>query len=724
MSRAGMQPASSVVRYVTLACVICGVVLLYLLFAASANSDLLARNYPRLLMASAMLVLSLIALVGYQLWQLRRKLKNRVFGSKLTLRLVLLFMLMAVLPGAVVYGASVLFLGNSIESWFDVRVDKALEGGLNLGRNAIDNMLHDLRKKADAMAQTLAEYPDVSQIAGLDHLREQAGVQEATLFSERGALIAFSGMQQSNIVPELPSAAVLRQARLQQAYGAIESLPDKGLYLRVVVPVNVLSATENVRILQLMQAVPEVIAKDAEMVQAGYRDYQELSLSRIGLKRLFGLTLTLTLLLALLFAILLAFLLSERLSAPLQVLAEGTRAVAQGDFTQLNTVYSRDEFGVLTQSFNNMTHQLEDARAAVQRNQLQLEAAKAYLESILANLTTGVMSFDAAMRLRAVNPSAGNILDVSFLLLLGIPLQQWRDTEARLAEFADAILQAFQQSGRAEWEQQFEYGVKSGKRTLLLRGTALAAGAETGYVVVFDDITHLLQAQRDAAWSEVARRLAHEFKNPLTPIRLSAERMQHKLAAKLDAQDMDMLTHATQTIVNQVAALKSMVDAFSQYARLPEPTMRLLDLNTIVREVLGLYESPERHFQLDLTSHPLMVNGDPAQLRQVIHNLLQNAQDALADAASPVIRVCTEFAAEGVRLSVIDNGSGFPQALMTRLFEPYVTTKPKGTGLGLAIVKKIVEEHGGMIEIENIKPHGACIRVTLPAIPAQSEKAA
>jgi len=706
-------------RYLLILCVGLGAVALFLLATASANTTLFAEYYSQLLLVNGGIAIILAALVVFQLLTLRRRLKVGVFGSKLTLRLVLLFALMAVIPGALIYGVSVQFLAKSIESWFEVRVDKALEGGLNIGRNVLDDMLKDLTSKANAMALQLSLRPPAEHLSTLNTLREHAGVQEATLFSSRGKIIAYAGDERAELMPERPGAAALRQIRLQQTYSAVEAIPGRGLVLRILVPVSVLSLGEEARVLQVLQTVPRQLAQDAETVQAGYRDYQELTLSRLGLKRLYGITLTLTLLLALLSSLALAFLLSDALSAPLGELVEGTRAVAQGDFSRRAAVASSDELGVLTQSFNSMTLQLEEARARAELNQAQLAHAKAYLESILGNLSAGVLAFDSSLRLRSANHSAGQILETDFSALLDRDVGEWVTTEASLDGLSRAIRSGFERTDTVEWEQQVERQVKGGTQVLLLRGTQLPQSAETGSVVVFDDVTHLLQAQRDAAWAEVARRLAHEIKNPLTPIQLSAERLQLKLASKLEAGDADMLARATQTIVDQVTALKRMVDAFSQYARTPEPSMRELDFNVLVREVLTLYESLESSIRPELDANLPPVIGDPAQLRQVIHNLLQNAQDALAGTVEPFIVMASEAAGDQVRFSVTDNGCGFPEHLMRRVFEPYVTTKPKGTGLGLVIVKKIVEEHGGDVVISNVKPQGARVTVSIPTAAAR-----
>ncbi len=709
-------------KYIAIVSAALGLVLLYLLSTASANTDFFSRNYPLLLGLNLALAVGLMLLIAVQLRILLRKLRDKVFGARLTLRLVVMFGLMAVLPGVLVYSVSVQFLTKSIESWFDVRVDNALEGGLNLGRTALEQLLHDLRKKGQAMALALSDQPSVNYVVSLNNLREQMGVQEADLFNQNGKLLAFSGNEHSGMQPELPGASIMRQIRLQKLYSAIESLPDRGLYLRVVVPVNVLSLNEGSRVLQLLQPVPPRLSQDAQVVQKAYREYQQLSLSRQGLKRISALTLTLTLLLAMLSAIALAFVLSDRLSAPLGILAAGTRAIAKGDFIEMPEVRGSDEFGLLTQSFNSMTRQLADAKAAAEFNQQQLEAAKIYLESILANLSAGVLTFDQHFHVRTANPSAGHILGGNLAQLRGLVLSEWESKDPRLAPFAQEILAQFDSGDAKEWQRQIEYDGSSHTRILLIRGTHLPVEVDSGYIVVFDEITHLLQSQRDAAWGEVARRLAHEIKNPLTPIQLSAERLQHKLADKLNLPEAEMLARSTKTIINQVAALKKMVAAFSEYARSPQLKIQTLDLNQLVQEVLTLYESMGgRYLTLDLAAALPPLLGDVTLLRQVIHNLLQNAQDAIDEAGHPRICVQTCRDGSGVRLDISDNGDGFPEHLMKRLFDPYVTTKPKGTGLGLAIVKKIVEEHHGVLRAENLTGGGARVSVWLPATTSEKD---
>ncbi len=712
-------------RYVIGLSIALGSVLLYLLWRASSNTALFAGHYTLLIVLNTVVAVLLLGLIAHQVWRVRRRIRGQEFGARLTMRLIVVFALMAIVPGTVIYGVSVQFLTRSIESWFDVRVDSALEGGLNLGRSALEAQLQELTRKAEAMALTLAEEPASGHITTLNRLREQAGISEAALFSARGAVLAFSSANAEAISPQLPGPAILRQVRQQQPYRGLEVLGDKGLYLRAVVPVNVLSLSEDIRILQVLQPAPRKLAQDAEAVQEVYRDYQELSFSRRGLSRFFTLSLTMTLLLALLSAVAAAFLVSQRLSAPLGLLAEGTRAVGKGDFSPVQPVKARDELGMLINSFNVMTRQLAETSAQVESKQRQLESAKGYLESILAHLSSGVLAFHDRFYVRTVNPAAGQILGTDIEALRNVKVFDWGEKVPRLAPFSEALARHFRTAAERDWQEQIELPAETaGTQVLLVRGTRLPEEAEGGYVVVFDDITRLIQAQRDAAWGEVARRLAHEIKNPLTPIQLSAERLEHKLAPKLDAADAAMLSRAAQTIVHQVAALKSMVDDFSEYARAPALQPRPLDLNALVGDVLALYENSEVPVRTELGAG-LIIEGDAKLLRQVIHNLLRNAQDAVAGMPEAQITVRTALDGEVAELRVLDNGPGFPAEILARAFEPYVTTKTRGTGLGLAIVKKIVEEHHGQVAIRNLEPRGACVCVRLPLrLPAQGEQAA
>jgi nitrogen fixation/metabolism regulation signal transduction histidine kinase len=684
-------------------------VLLVLLSLASENTALFASSYPLLLALNIAVALGLLGLVTWLVSHLLREHRAAVFGSRLKLRLFAAFAALAVAPGALIYVLSVNFVSRSVDSWFNVRIEQALEGGLILGRNTLDYLSAELLEKARTMARDLSDTPPLKRSSRLDVLREQAGVASATLFSPQGQVVTTSSAA-TRLVPPLPSPSQLRQARQGMGLTTVETDSNDGLTVRALVFIGGATLASDSPVLQLMQPLPASLALNAEAVQSAYRDYQELSLARVGLKRIFALTLTLALLLALLSALAVAFVISRRMSAPLSILARGTDAVMQGDFSPIPALATRDELGTLTQSFRRMTEQLNDARAQADRSRSETEAARTYLEGVLGNLSAGVLAFSPSTRLRAANQGALAILDDRLEGWEEMALAQW----PRHRELRDAILAAID-DGQESWSRQIDIADPVGPgKTLLLRGSQLPQAGGGGFVVVFDDITQLIAAQRSAAWGEVARRLAHEIKNPLTPIQLSAERLQFKLSDKLDADGQRLLARATSTIVDQVEAMKNMVNSFRDYARLPQPVLTPLDLNRLVDEVLGLYDTGhpriERHLAVDLPE----ITGDAGQLRQVIHNLLQNAQDALADEASPCISIQTRRRGGRAELAVRDNGHGFPAQVLARAFEPYVTSKARGTGLGLAIVKKIVDEHDGRIEIENIAPHGAEIRIALP----------
>ena len=670
---------------------------LFLLATASGDTGLLERHYPLLVALNAALAALLAGLVGYQLFAFARRYRARVFGARLTLRLLSRFAALAVLPGLLVYAVSVQFLTRSIESWFDVKVDAALEGGINLGQQAIDQMMLDLQGKARTLVLDLPEGPVGQLPTRLERLRAQVGVEEIVVVSANGRLIASASHDVSKLLPELPGRELLRQARANRGHTAIDFTGGRPIALRVIVPLDSQGLAEEARFLQLRNSVPPSFSRSAEVVEAAYRDYRELAISRDGLKRIYVVTLTFALLMALFVAVAVAVTQSNLLAEPLANLAQATQAVARGDFSRETPVTSRDELGVLTESFNSMTRQLAEARRVVESNRAALEAAKAHLENILANLSAGVLVFDHQRNLTISNHGATAILG------------------GELEAFAERMRENFAEHGDRDW--QLDLALKDGK-AVHARGARLARPTGGGFVVVFDDITQLIQAQRATAWAEVARRLAHEIKNPLTPIQLSAERLEMKLAERLSREDADTLRRATGTIVSQVAALKAMVDDFRDYARLPAPAPTRLDLNALVRDVLALYENSSVPITKRLCADLPAVWADGAQIRQVIHNLVQNAQDALENArqsaGAATIEVRTELAGDKVRLAVSDNGGGFPEELMARIFEPYVTSKPRGTGLGLAIVKKIVDEHQGSVAIENRPSRGASVSVFLP----------
>ncbi|WP_018992856.1 sensor histidine kinase [Aromatoleum toluclasticum] len=681
---------------------------LFLLASATSNTDLFAASYPYLLAINGAIVVALLGLVAFQLRRLWREYRTRQFGSRLKYRLMLMFALMALVPGVVVYAVSLQFVVRSIESWFDVRVDSALEGGIALGQNALDYLVSQVSDKAREMALDLEGVEPVPPTL-LNRLREQAGVASATLIGPSGQVVATVSDGLGGFIPELPSSAQLREARQTQRYHVIDSRAGEGLTIRVVVPIPSRTLNMDTHYLQLMQAVPESFVRNAEAVQEAYREYQQLTLGRAGLNRIYTLTLTLTLLVALLAAVAVAFVLSRRLVAPLMILAEGTQAVAQGDFSPRQALPARDELGVLTQSFNRMTRQLVEARDLAERNRAAVESSRAYLESVLANLSTGVLAFAADGTLRAANAGAMAILQDELEGYEELTLAQWPKHHG----FRDALVRGFADNA-GDWHEELELVSHQGAtQALLIHGARLPQVSGGGLVVVFDDISRLIAAQRTAAWAEVARRLAHEIKNPLTPIQLSAERLAYKLADRLDDEGREVLERGTRTIVNQVEAMKNMVNDFRDYAKLPSPVLGRLDLNALVGEVLNLYESSPVLIRAELGRNLPPVAGDASQVRQVIHNLLQNAEDALAGQEDGVVTLTTRLDGDRVALQLRDNGPGFPAQVLTRAFEPYFTTKSRGTGLGLAMVKKIIDEHGGEVRLLNGETGGADVRIRL-----------
>ncbi len=681
---------------------------IFLLASASANTDLFAGAYPFLLALNGVVTVGLVALVTVQLRNLVREYLSRQFGSRLKLRLMLMFALIAIGPGMLVYVVSLQFVVRSIDSWFDVRVERALDGGVALGQNSLDYLVGQVGDKARDIAISLDDGSVLTSMR-LNRLREQAGLATLTVVASNGQLVATVSEGVGTLVPDLPTTSQMRQARQSQMYQLIESRAGHELMIRVVVPVQSASLLGEPSYLQVLQSVPAAIARNVEAVQEAQQEYQQLVLGRVGLSRIYSLTLTLTLLLSLLAAVAVAYVMTRRLAAPLLILAEGTQAVAQGDFSPRQALPARDELGVLTQSFNQMTRQLLEARAQAEKNRAAVEAARAYLESVLANLSTGVLAFGGDGRLRAANRGAMDILRDDLIGYEDLTLTEWPKHEA----FRDCLLACFE-SGEQDWHQQFDLlRQDTAAQTLLIHGTRLPENSGGGTVIVFDDISSLITAQRTAAWAEVARRLAHEIKNPLTPIQLSAERLAYKLAGKLDDEGQAVLERATTTIVNQVEAMKNLVNAFRDYAKLPSPKLAAVDVNALIGEVLGLYESSPLKISTRLDPGVIEAQGDPTQLRQIVHNLVQNAEDALAGRQDGELEVATLVDIDRVVIKVCDNGPGFSPELLSRAFEPYFTTKTKGTGLGLAIVKKIVDEHGGDVRLRNRDEGGAEIRIRL-----------
>jgi nitrogen fixation/metabolism regulation signal transduction histidine kinase len=723
-------------------------ILLFLLASASDNSGFFEGYYHWLLGLNATIAFLLLILVLVALGRLYSRYKAGRFGSRLMARLVLLFAAIGILPGLVIFMVSLQFVSHSIESWFDVKIEAALQSGLNLGHAALDESLAELSGRGQTVAATLSGQDDIGARMTLSQLvADTDGMQSAMLLDAAGKPVASASEdRRADLTGDLPNPQMLRQAGMPGGYtrteGGIEldfresagAEADgldavTGLRQRVVLAVPEPPGAAP-RYLQLIQAVPVNLASNAAVLRSAFSEYKARSVARTGLREMYRNTLTLTLLLAIFGAIGSAVLIAGNLAQPLLVLAEGTQAVAEGDLSPRPIVETSDELGTLTQSFNAMTGQLFEARSAVERNRAALQSAKAHLESVLANMSAGVLVLDAEGTVVNSNEAACRILQMEQCNLNG-PLSKIQGLET----FANAITRAFSTQSaqsaagtlrqRTHWQLEIEIPRRDPGEdhdtTLLARGSRLPVGVGSGFIVVFDDISDVISAQRSVAWGEVARRLAHEIKNPLTPIQLSAERLQMKLEGKLEPLEAALLARATTTIVNQVDAMKRMVDDFRNYARTPPAVLEPLDLNALIEEILSLYLAEDAsdiiHADLDPDLPRLM--GDGTQLRQVIHNLLQNAQDALADrgpdAVSPRIDIATEVihytgadgaAGTAVRLAILDNGPGFAPKILARAFEPYVTSKARGTGLGLPMVKKIIDEHGGRIDVQN-RPDGS-----------------
>ena len=705
-------------RYLIAIAALVGALLLFLLSKASSSSEFISgSSYTIVLILSGFFILSLIAIIANQIKKLFRNIKKDVMGSRLSMRLVISFTLMAVIPGLIVYLVSVNFLTRSIESWFNVKVESALDGGLKLGQKALDIMLTDLELKAERMALSLSSLPATSQYAALSDLREKTGVQDATIISDQGKIIAVSSNDAESFLPALPTLIQLKQAE-NNIYGKIEPITNKGLYLRVLAPINGTSVSNERLILQILQPVPNSLSTLAESVQDVFQDYQKLSYSRDSLKLIFSITLTLVLMLAILTAVAIGFLLSRKLSEPLALLAEGTKKIAKGNFKTMLPEKGKDELGVLVRSFNSMTRQLDQATQTSENNQIRLESARSYLETVLAHLSSGVIVINDAMEIKSFNIAASKILQVDLSKNKDQLLTSISNKNKLLKDFIVSIQEEIKTSNRKmqpEIIKQFEIRYEKNNQVLSLQITTLPQNKVNNYVLMIDDITMMIQAQRNAAWSEVARRLAHEIKNPLTPIQLSAERIKHKLGSKLNKDDTEILEKAVSTIVNQVDAMKTMVNEFSEYARAPKLNLESTDINETIIEISHLFENSGIKITTNLLKGLPKIKVDANMMRQVLINLIQNAQDAMvSNTKKPSIKINTNKYKNYLVLSIEDNGPGFSEDILKKAFEPYVTTKSHGTGLGLAIVKKIIEEHEGIIVVENIKSGGAHINIQLP----------
>ena len=701
-------------------CATIGVSALLLLAKSAQNSSEFSRLQLWILLLNVIGVIALTVLLVRKLWQLVREYRNHVPGSRLTARTVAIFGALVIAPLLIVYLFSLEFLNRGIDSWFRAEVKHELSEALRLSKEALDARMHEYSQRTERLARLLAESSPADLAARVDEARRQSGALEVVLFGEHERIEAASLENAVESLPSRPPADLVRQVSQHRTYMA----PDPeagGLYLiRTAAPLSEDAASNDARYVMAIYKVPPEHARLSEAVQKAYSKYGTLTALREPVKNSFRLTLTLVLLIAMLAAIHGAIFSAQRLTRPVQDLIAGTRAVGKGDFDTRLPLPSRDEMGFLVHSFNDMTKRLRRAHEEATRSQQAVERERARLAIILARLSTGVLALDRTLTVRIANQAAGAILGSDLSAATGRMLPDVAAGNERLGQFVAALAVRFA-AGREEWREQIDLDSSSGRRTLMCACTPLpTADSDVGYIIVFDDITALLQAQRDAAWGEVARRLAHEIKNPLTPIRLSAERMRKRFLASMIPEDAEVMERSTRTIVQQVETMQQMVNAFSEYARAPEMQITRFPLNGLVGEVADLYRSLDRRadIRLELDQRIGSIEADRGRVRQLLNNLVTNALEALESTAQPRLEILTRLEqsadASYAVVMVSDNGPGFQRELLSRVFDPYVTSKSKGTGLGLAIVKKIVEEHGGRIEADNRPEGGARVRVVLP----------
>jgi nitrogen fixation/metabolism regulation signal transduction histidine kinase len=693
----------------------------FLLLAKSVqNSAEFGRLQLWILLVDAFGVIGMSVLLARKLWRLVRDYRAHVPGSRLTARTVGIFGALVIAPLLIVYVSSLEFINQGIDSWFKVEVKQGLNDALGLSRAALDLRMREYSVRTVALAAALAR-SDAADIPGkLDAERRASSALEVSLFGQHGRIVATSLENPLETLPSQPAPDLVREVEQRLPYVSLEPQNGGRYLIRTAAVLPRATAGGESRFVVALYPVPAQLAALAEAVQNSYNEYGNLAAMREPLKYSFRLTLTLVVLLAMLAAIYLAIYSAQRLVRPVQDLIEGTRAVGKGDFATRLPLPSRDEMGFLVHSFNDMTKRLRRARAEATHSQQAVERERTRLAIILARLSTGVLAIDRSLTVRNANEAAGAILGTDLSAATGRALPELASGNERLGQFVAALAVRFA-AGREEWREQLDLDGAGGRRTLMCACTSLPGeDSGVGFVIVFDDITALLQAQRDAAWGEVARRLAHEIKNPLTPIQLSAERLRRRLLAGMSERDADILERGTRTIVQQVQTMQQMVNAFSEYARAPEMHITRFSLNQLVAEVADLYRSqdPRTQIRLELDEHVEAIEADRGRVRQILNNLVTNALEALDGVSSPKLEITTKLESSGdaeyAAVSVCDNGPGFQRELLGRVFDPYVTSKPKGTGLGLAIVKKIIEEHGGRIDADNRPEGGARVRVVLP----------
>jgi len=701
---------------------------LTLVSKATHGSTRFSELYSLLLVVNLLALLTLAGLILWNLVRLLRQVRRRRAGALLTVRMVTIFVLLSVTPVLVIYYFSLEFLHRGIDSWFDVRVERALNDSLELSRAALGLRMRELLKQTEVIGSDLSIAAHDKLANMVEDARRRSGATELTLVGPKGNILATANVDPATIVPDRPNDAILLQLRRSGSYIGLDPVGDAGLYVRVVVKVAADIPSRGSRALQALYPVTKRINELADNVQAAFAKYRELAYLREPLKTSFTLTLSLVLLLSLLTSVWAAFFSARRLVAPLRNLAKGTRAVAAGDFDTRLRGSGSDDVGFLVDSFNRMTGELGRAREEMHRSQAQLESQRAYLDTVLSRLSSGVLTLDPAARLVTANDAAETILGVPLATAQGMTLAALCDAHPHLAPINAQVMSNFGRGSDAtepdqrDWRAQTVISGPRGRQVLMCSGTLLpdTQHGRAGQVVVFDDVTTLIDAQRNAAWSEVARRLAHEIKNPLTPIQLSAERLRYKYMRRLDAGDEQTFDRLTRTIVQQVEAMKSMVNAFSDYARSPHMRHEPVDLNALIVDIVELYRASHTEARISATLDPELKRlsaADPDRLRQLLHNLVKNALEA-QDLKVPEVRIITRALTDTgrrfIELSVSDCGPGFDREMIERVFEPYVTSKRKGTGLGLAIVRKIAEEHSGAVGARNLPEGGACITVRLP----------
>ena len=701
-------------KYIITTVAFIGIALLILLAKAISNSELISSDSFRILLGlNIFFICSLIVLIAFQIFRLLQSIKKEITGSRLTLRLVMSFALMGVVPVLIVYLVSVNFLTKSIESWFDVKVESALEGGLTLGQKTIDILMSDIELKGKSIAYSIGNSDPEQRNSLLTDLRAKFGIQDAVIFDQDSIIIEVSS-EKSDLIPPIPTIEDLERGG-REFFGRIEEKGGEQIFLKTFTPILTKNVMSKRLILQLTQPIPPSIANLALSVESVYDEYQQLTYSRNSLKIIYILTLTLVLLLALLSSVAASFVISKRFSSPLAMLADATRQISKGNYKKIISEQGKDEIGVLIRSFNSMTSQLEEATRNSEKDRERLEVARTFLETILAHLTTGVIVLDDKKIIRLNNISASKMLKNKATSMSNKPMIEIISNNLLfkpLYKFVESYIDS-NKKNKKEVSQEFKLNKdKEEERTIMLQVTPLNDNKGKSYVLVIDDVSDVTQAQRHSAWGEIARRLAHEIKNPLTPIQLSAERIQHKFKNKLSEEDSEILERSTNTIVNQVNALKIMVNEFAEYARPLKTRKDAVRIDKLIDEVIDLYEI-DKIIQIKKDKNIQIIYADQNKLRQVIINLLENSQDALKEIKKQRIKIFIKNKANEVELIIEDNGIGIPDEIIGRIFEPYVTSKETGTGLGLAIVHKIIEEHEGKINIERIKNSGTRVTINL-----------